>query len=557
MTYETIPGILAHASDAYGDLVAVRSAERGGFETVTFAELDQRSAELRDRIAAQVQPGDFVVLSGRNSIAWIVALFAISRSGAVPVPLDSEMSEEPLALILDELAPVAIVADGEFLERTEGVGRVRIALDAPADDAPTATSDAPTPVVEPEPDSLAVVIYTAGTTGRPKGVMLSHRNLSSNVRAVIDAAALTTDDAVFVVLPLYHAFPLTAGCLSAIAAGVTIELESQPARVSSRLRQARPTVILGVPALYETMLRQIRHQARGGWRGRMMDAALATNHLLIRTLGVNAGRLLFRPVHQALGGRVRYAVSGGAPLSPEVARDAFLFGIPLLQGYGISEASPAVSIQRFHHRRFWWTKYYWKRAGSVGPPLQGVTVTAAPVSEAEAGSGELVISGPTVMLGYFGRDEETADTLVDGRLRTGDIGRIDPDGTIWITGRRKLAVSTPGGETVHFERVEAVLQSAPEIAQVCVIEEREPSWRLVAIVFPSATAGGETEPAEVQRSVRAGVTRESERLRPYERVREIRLTDEPLPTTQLGKIQRGSLPSAFQFDLERWRAAAG
>ena len=168
----------------------MRSAERGGLETVTFAELDHRSAELRDRIAAQVQPGDFVMLSGRNSIAWIVALFAISQAGAVPVPLDAEMSEELLALILNELAPVPSWPTASSSNGPRAWAGCA-SRSTPRQTTRRPLRATPTPVVEPKPDSLAVVIYTAGTTGRPKGVMLSHRNLSSNVRAVIDASALT------------------------------------------------------------------------------------------------------------------------------------------------------------------------------------------------------------------------------------------------------------------------------------------------------------------------------------------------------------------------------
>ena len=377
----------------------------------------------------------------------------------------------------------------------------------------------------------------------------------SNVAAVIEVAGLSEGDAVFVVLPLYHGFPLNTGCLAAIAAGVTIELEHQPARVAARLPLARPTVLLGVPALYATMLRGIRHRAGAGWRGRYLRGALALNRWLIRLLGVNAGRLLFRPVHQALGGRRRDAVSGGAALPAKVQREAFLFGIPLLQGYGMSEASPVISIQRFDRRRFQWTRHYWNRVGSVGQPVQGVHVTAEDAPEGEPGSGELVVSGPNVMMGYFQREEETHEALEDGRLRTGDIGHVDASGDIWITGRRKLTVSTPGGETVHLDRVETVLQEVPEVAQVCVMEEREPSWRLVAVVFPAIEALGASDAtqAEVESRVRAGIAAASRGLRQFERVREVTLTATPMPATRLGKIQRGELPATFGFDLDRWR----
>ena len=555
--FDTLPKIITQAAAVYGDRIAIRSAEASGLETITYSELEARSAALRDRIAPELARGDFVLLSGRNSIAWVAALLAITRAGAVPVPIDPEIDAAALALIGDELKPAAVLADRSMLERTEGTGRLQLALE---DSAVTGDGgDAPSPDAQFDPGELALMVYTAGTTGRPKGVMLSHRNLTSNIAAIMDAAGLTEDDSVFVVLPLYHAFPLTGGCLGPIGAGVTIELEDRPSRVATRLRQARPTLVIGVPALFETVLRSIRHQARGGMRGRYLRAAQAVNRLLIRTIGVNAGRLLFRPVHAAMGGRLRYAVAGGAPLTPEVARDAFVIGLPLMQGYGMSEASPVVAVQRFDARRFWWSRYYWKHAGSVGTAMPGTRVEVEPVPQAEPGSGELVISGPNVMMGYYERGPETEEALRGGRLHSGDLGRVDSDGAIWITGRSKLAASTPGGEIVHLERVEAALSAAPEVAQVCVIEVREPAWKLMAVIFPSdAAAGGNgtTTGEAVEQSVRAAVLRECRRLRNHERLRDVTLTDEPLPVTRLGKIRRGSLPTSFQFDVERWQGEA-
>jgi len=279
---------------------------------------------------------------------------------------------------------------------------------------------------------------------------------------------------------------------------------------------------------------------------------------LIRRLGLNAGRLLFRPLQRALGGRLRYAICGGAPLPAEVQRDAFRLGFPLVQGFGMTEASPVISVQRFDPASFWRGRRYWERVGSCGAPLRGLTVEIDPLPGADAGVGEIVVGGASVMLGYHQRESETAEALRGGRLHTGDLGRIDEDGELWIRGRRGLAVSTPRGKIVHLERLEQAIVGAPEVRQVAVVAEPRPEWRLTAIVFPAAEAapeGGAPTAAAIEARVRAACLGVCRDLEPHERIDGVALTDQPLPETPLGKIRRGELPAAPSFDVERWRDA--
>lgn len=557
MKATTLPALLAESVDAYGDRLAVRAPWGSTLESVTFRQLGRRAAGAADALAPDVAPGDFVLIGARNSVPWVVGFCGVVVLGATPVPVDSEMPEEALNSIVSELHPKAVIGDDEFLERVANVRTRHISLDEvhdwPEADGPLERGDAR------DPDALALLLYTGGTTGRPKGVMLSHRNVLAAVDAAIDAAGLDDDDVMFVILPLFHVYPLSTGLLAPLSAGIAIELEHRLLRAAARMAETPPTLMIGVPALFEALVNQIERNARGGLRGAYFNAAQKLSASMIRTIGVNPGRLLFRPVGKALGGRLRYMVSGGARLDPAVHRKMMALGLPIIQGYGLSEAMAVVCGQRFIARDYWWrAQRYWNRIGSVGWPVLGVDITIEPRDGAEPGEGEIVVRAPNVMMGYYQRPAETAHTLRDGALVTGDVGRFDDDGHLWITGRASLVISMPNGKQVNLETFEAELAEALEVGQVRLTVEQEPEWKLVATVFPSSEAGSDGAVASTEAlrtAVRAAIRRQSQPLPSWLRVDEIRLTDEPLPVTRLGKLRRVEL-AEHPFDMDRWREAA-
>jgi len=554
---ETLPQLLARSVTSYPDRMAFRAPWGDGLESITFAELGRRAAGAAEELESDVKVGDFVLIGGRNSLPWVIGLFGALVRGAIPVPVDTEMPEEALTSIVGELHPAAVIGDDEFLERVSELRARRISFDEvhgwPEADGPLEREPAP------DPEGLALLLYTGGTTGRPKGVMLSHRNLVHGAEASVDVADLRADDVLFVILPLFHVFPLTTGCLAPIAAGVPAELEYRLLRVAERAAETPPTIFLGVPALFEALVRGVRRNAQGGLRGAYFSAAQSFNAFLIRTVGVNLGRVLFRPVLQALGGRLRFMVSGGARLDPAVHRRMMAMGLPVIQGYGLSEAAPVVSAQRFNKSEYWWrARSYWRRVGSVGTSVLGVTASIAPHEGSEGGEGELVVRGPNVMMGYYERPADTAAALQDGLLHTGDLARIDEHGDIWITGRASLVVSMPNGKQVNLETMEAELAQATEIEQLRLTVEQDPEWRLIANVFASAdilAAGTVADADGLQRTVREVVRRQSLPLPSWLRVDEIRLVDEPLSVTRLGKLRRVELPDR-PFDFAHWSTEA-
>jgi len=552
----TLPQLLARSVSLYGDRMAFRAPWGDGLESVTFAELGRRAAGVADQLAADVELGDFVLIGARNSVPWVLGFYGVMVRGAIPVPVDTEMSEEALTSIVGELHPKAIIGDEEFLGRVSEVRARLISVDELHD---WPESEGPLERETLETEAMALLLYTGGTTGRPKGVMLSHRNLIAAVEASIDAAEIVDGDVMFVVLPLFHVFPLTTGCLAPMAAGVPAELEYRLLRVAARAAETPPTILLGVPALFEALLRTVERGASSGIKGVYFKTALAVNAFLIRTVGVNLGRLLFRPLQQALGGNLRFLVSGGARLDPAVHRRMMSVGLPVVQGYGLSEIAAAGVIQRFNARDYWWrARSYWRRVGSVGTPVKNLELSLEPHEGSEDGEGELVIRAPNVMLGYYERPADTAARIRDGALYTGDLARIDKRGDLRITGRASLVISMPNGKQVNLETFEAKLVEALEIQQVRLTVEEEPEYQLVATVFANseAASGDQVTDADSLRDVvRGAIRRQSRPLPSWLRVDVVRLVDEPLPVTRLGKLRRVPMPD-HAFDLGRWLTEA-
>jgi long-chain acyl-CoA synthetase len=275
-------------------------------------------------------------------------------------------------------------------------------------------------------------------------------------------------------------------------------------------------------------------------------------------------------VHNALGGRLRFLVSGGAPLAPATAMDFFSLGLPLVQGWGVTEASPTIAVQRFSARRFYTTKFYETHLGSVGPALPGVQVRLVDVPEKDiwvqsGGIGEAIVGGDNIFQGYWEAPELTRQAKLDGWLRTGDLARLDKEGNIYLSGRSKFIIVLDSGEKVHPEEVEEKLAASPLVGDICIIGRKTPDrTEVTAIVhpdYPAVIAACERDhltpgPATIDAMLRSDFRKLSQDLSPFKRVTEVLLADEPLPRTPLHKVARGRLKDEYSFSLARWMEQA-
>jgi long-chain acyl-CoA synthetase len=405
-------------------------ALRRGRRRVAYAELERASAHVAERLAADgIRPGDRVALMAPNVPEFAAAYYGILRAGAVVVPLDADLKRDEVRFSLADAGARLLIAWRGLLSARAG-DAVTTWLVAPGSFFDDGASDPePAAAAERGPHDTAVILYTSGTTGRPKGAELTHANLTHNARVTSELFGFVPDDAVLAALPLSHAFGQTCTLNAAVMAGARLVLVPRfDARaVRAMLGRERVTVHAGVPSMYAALL---------------ADAGGA-------------------PIRAPA---LRLCISGGAPLAPELlgACEA-AFGTTLLEGYGLTETSPVASFNRPGGAR---------KPGSIGTPIEGVEMRLIDVSP--EGVGEIVIRGRNVMKGYWGRPDETRAVLsADGWLRTGDLARVDDDGAFWIAGRAKELIIRDG-RNVYPREIEDVLHGHPDVIEAAVLGVPDP-----------------------------------------------------------------------------------
>ena len=546
--HRSLVDMLDRAADRYGSQVAMIARRPSGEQTrMTYRELRDKARRAALLLATRgTKPGDRVLLIGENSPDWVLGYFAILCAGAIAVPLDHLMSAE-------ELAPICKIAEPAAAIRSSAVRRrlgsalsdahpKLIELDLAELARPfIMRGNAKTPAAPPERKALASILFTSGSTGAPKGVMLSHGNFAAEVAMLSRVFVLGADDVVLSLLPLHHAFEFTCGMLLPLASGARIvyPLELDVKTLSRTLADVRPTALIGVPAVWEAVHRRIvdEVEARGPFFHAAFDNLRELNRRLDSNSGLNFGSIVFRQVHSALGGRLRLAVSGGSALPHRVAEFFNDIGIRLLEGYGLTEAAPVLSAARPDET---------PQAGSVGRPLTGVEIKLAP---ATGGIGEIVARGPNVMAGYWRNEAATAEALTDGWLHTGDLGRLDDDGRLYIVGRAKEVIVDSGGNNVYIEELEEIYGRSQYVKEMAVVGLKVGDGEQVAALVVPAYSRGESRRA-VEDGLRSDFDRVAGELSAHKRIRILRFTDAELPRTRTRKIKRADVIATLRRMLE-------
>ncbi len=552
--------------------------KRNTWVTLTWAQAGEAVTRWRTALAQEgLSPGERVAVMMRNCPEWIFFEQAALSLGLVVVPLYVNDRGENLRYVLDHAGVRLLLIEGETQWRalTEGDGlpeglrvlsmKPQAGAEAVADWLAAACDDPPPPVHEAAPDDLATLVYTSGTTGRPKGVMLSHRNILFDAYAATCAVPARADDLLLSFLPLSHMLERTAGCYLPMMAGACVAFARSVLHLAEDLRAVRPTVVILVPRVLErfhTRLDEVLAKRSPVARAlfRLGEAAGWAHFLrrqgrkgswLAHLWPVLAPRVA-APVQERFGGRLRLAVSGGAPLPLPVARRFIGLGITLLQGYGLTEASPVVSVNREEDNR----------PDGVGPPLPGIEVRLGPDDEVQ-------VRGPTVMQGYWRNPEATAQVLdTEGWLRTGDQGRWSGGGHLQITGRLKEILVLSNGEKVPPVDMEMALELDPLIEQAMVVGEGRPY--LTAVLVLASEPWNELarelglDPhdrasltdARVQRAVLKRVRVATRSFPAYARIRAVVLDLDPWTVedgllTPTLKLRRKPVLARYRADLDR------
>ncbi len=467
-----------------------------------------------------------IAIFSENRPEWIYAFYAALKNKNSVVPIDFMAAADEVAYIINDCRPHLIyVSEDKRPVMEKALQKVNydpgvIPLDTLHSEAASeSSSDFSALEFETDPDETALLIYTSGTTGSPKGVMLSFRNILFNIEAVSKKVPIYHEDQrVLMLLPLHHIFPLLGTLVAPLYVGSAIAIAPSlnAEDIKETLQKNSVTMMVGVPRLYRSI-----------WEGieRKINARLITRFIFSVSKRISSrtvARRIFRKVHEQFGNHLNYLVSGGAALDGSVARAFRTLGFEVLEGYGMTETAPMITFPRPGEVKI----------GSVGQAVEGVSMRFE--------DGEICVQGPNVMQGYYNRPEETAEILRNGWLRTGDIGHLDNGGYLYITGRRKEIIILPNGKNVNPVEIEETIEQSSElIAETGVFLQDE---QLYCVIYPDFTAVRRQSILNLHDHLRSEViARYNQHASPYKRIMQFTITQEPLPRTRMGKLQRFKL----------------
>lgn len=562
---------------------------RGHAKRYTYGALLDRASTVADTLRRLGLPlQGRVLLVSENRPEWVITYFGILKAGGVAVPIDRDASLDEVLNIVRHAAPFACVVSDKVQERldlrralesstSEGSPQVKLLGLGELATWTELFSLAVRPALPPlqitgRADEMASLIFTSGTTGRPKGVMLSHRNFAALLAKLGGIFDLDKHDGLLSVLPLHHTFEFTAGMLMPLMRGaqITYVPEINADSLNHAFRSAHVTGMVGVPAVYQLLYRRISKQILDRlperaqpWAlrllDRLLDALRWSRERMQKALGFdpNLVRLLLYPIHRRFGGKLRLMISGGAALPVPTMKQLRGLGFNLYEGYGMTESAPVLTVTRPRQPL---------ALGSVGEPLPGIDVR---ISEPDAsGVGEIIASGPNVMSGYFNDPALTAETIKGGFLHTGDLGRMDDKGNLFIVGRKKEVIIGKSGENVYPDELEDRYRESALIKELSVVGIAEASLKetpdpddkgesvacLVVPAYDHPDATGLSR-EQVREKLREHFREVSAKLSVPKRVKILHFTDLELPKTATRKVKRKAVVEEIRR-LERVRRQA-
>lgn len=540
----------ARGLSVYGDRPAILAFHKHTVETWSYGNLAGAVAQLAAGLLDQgLQKGESVALYATNRPEWIIACMALLSAGAIPVPLDSQSASDDLLHMIEDSGARRLMTTRSLAERATTLGLHRdrsiVLLDVDRDDPRSwqrLRRDTTPPCPPVRPEDPALMFYTSGVSGRPKGVPLSHLNLLSNLRALLTARVYRSDERLLLPLPLHHVYPFMVGLLAPFALGLPVILPHSLTgpQILRGLREGRATAIVGVPRLYSVLSGAIDERVRQKGQAvvAMFRAMLRLSTVLVRRFDIRLGLRLFGPLRKQLAPQLSTLVYGGSALAPDLAWRLAGLGWQVAGGFGLTETSPILTLIAPGSRH----------VDTAGQPLPGVRLRIAD-ADPVSGQGEVQAQGPNVFAGYRNLPHKTAEAFTaDGWFRTGDLGFMDRAGCLHLVGRASSRITLPGGEKIWPERVEDLLDEAPSVRESGVLAHQ---GRLVGIIVPRAVSVHPSELDRVTQAIRADLDERLSLLPSYYRLTEFTLSLDPLPRTRLGKIQRHKLSELFETGRQR------
>lgn len=531
----------------------------GVYEGITFNQYLLDVEGLGTELCARGLLGKRVIVTGENCYAWALAYMTVICGLGVVIPVDKEIPPEEIANIANVSEADAVIYSAKYEDKIKKIEKPldficfdELAGLCAAGREKINAGDRTYLDLEIDKNEMASLIFTSGTTGVSKGVMLSHHNISFNLTEMCQMIYIGPEDTFLSVLPLHHAYECTCGFLCQIYRGSTIAYCEGLRYIMKNMKEVHPTMILCVPLLIETMYHKIWANIRKNGMEKMVKKALAASNAS-RKIGIDLRKKLFSEIHETFGGKLRMMIAGGAAVDPDILKGLRDFGILAVQGYGLTECAPLAAVNR--------DKFYCDSSAGLATP----NATLEIVDAAEDGTGDIRFKGENIMLGYYKAPELTAEVIVDGWLYTGDLGFIDKDGFLHITGRRKNVIVTANGKNIFPEELETYLSRNPYVLESVVVgvpDETGRDYDIVAMILPDRERLDEENPDGyseelVREKLTEAVKQANSMVQQYKRIKKFLVRSEEFPKNTSKKIKRAGLLEEAIAQLKNAEEKAG
>ncbi len=552
----TIGELIRNSAQRWPERPALQVKRKDKWVRFTYREVYDLSRQVAENLfRVGLRPGDRVVFFAENQPEWGICYFGANALGLVVVPLDAQTWHAEVWSVAAFTEARAILASPKCLDRLPAAGLaanerreepVRLLsleqfgrpfeLRSYPRSTPAPDEAAQCELPEQHPEDPVSIIFTTGTAVDPKGAVHTHRSFLNNLQGVQHYLSISEEDRLVSLLPLYHALEFTCGFLMAIYRGATVTYAQslKPRLILETIRETRATCMLGVPTVFalirEDLERRVLKAGKSGFKTSVVKTSRELSRSLEQTLGRNLGRRLFARVHEETGGHVRFFVSGGSALGRSLYRDFRAMGMPIYEGYGLTETAPVLTVNPLHR----------SREGSAGKPLPGVEMRL--YRPDRDGIGEIIVRTPSIMKEYFRNPEATAKAFRDGWFHTGDLGWVDADGYVYITGRCKDVIVTGAGKNVYPSDLEAIYQRLPAVAEIGVVGVKSgltEDVRAVVVPAPALLDGGGLEGA--RKKVMQEIQELARELPSYHRLQSVQLHPGRLPRRQDGSLDREAI----------------
>lgn len=554
----TLKDLIEQSCSLYGSKNAFYIKEHGqDYKGITYNEFKGDVDALGTALLNLGLKDKFIAVIGENRYEWCVTYLSTANGVGVIVPLDKELPTAELENLLGRSNASAIVYSGKHHEQLKeiykSVSNIKFYINMDIDNHIDNTFLSFKALIAEgkklinngkveylnstlDENAMRFLIFTSGTTDFAKGVMLSHKNICSDIISVVSALYIDSTDSVLSILPLHHTYACTVDFLTFTYIGGCISFNEGLKHISKNLKETKPTILILVPLIIENMYRKIWTQASKDWKLKYkLKLGLIISNFLYNNLKIDIRRKLFKQVLDNIGGRIRLIIAGAAAIDPIVSKGLRNMGVLTLQGYGLTEASPIVAVNR--DEKF--------KDNSIGLPLPGVEVKL--VNTDKEGVGELIVRGNNIMLGYYQNEEATKKVLKDGWLYTGDLGKMDDEGFLYITGRMKNVIVTKNGKNIFPEEVEAYINKSPYIIESLVTgkdddekNETKVSAQIVIDLERIKEKLDNPNPSqeEIYKLIKSEIKQANHNMPLYKRVQDFTIREKEFAKTTTKKIKR-------------------